>query len=232
MSSLRRRSVVTGTALSVLACGMRPLGAWDQAPMAEAARRLGPGAEAALAPLQTLLREAAALDDEARLALVNRFFNRRIAFMPDTQTWGQDDHWASPLQTLAKGQGDCEDYAIAKYASLLAAGTAPERLRLVYVRAQVGEHAQAHMVLAYQAAPAQDPLILDNLRAEVLPASRRGDLSPVFSFSTEGLWHGNGGAPAGDPLLRLSRWRDVWARTMAEGFRGYSDRPRPPADPR
>lgn len=198
--------------------GVLPLPAWDSEPMQQAARRLGPAAVAALAPLQALLRDAAAMDDPARLQAVNRFFNERIAFAPDAVVWGQEDYWASPLETLAQGRGDCEDYAIAKYASLLAAGVAPQRLRLVYVRAQIGAQAQAHMVLAYQAADAETPLILDNLRADVLPAHQRPDLTPVFSFSTEGLWQGPASTPAGDPLVRLSRWRAVWARTRAEGF--------------
>lgn len=218
--------------MAALAFSTVSLRAWDHEPMARAARRLGPAAEAALAPLQTLLRAAAALDEAARLSLVNQFFNQRIRFVADTEAWGREDYWASPLETLARGQGDCEDYAIAKYASLLAAGTKPSRLRLVYVRAQIGAQAQAHMVLAYQAAATDEPLILDNLRPEVLPAGQRTDLTPVFSFSTEGLWQGNGGAPAGDPLVRLSRWREVWSRTLAEGFRGYSDMPQNTADPR
>jgi len=46
-------------------------------------------------------------------------------------------------------------------------------------------------------------------RPEVLPASQRPDLTPVFSFNDEGLWQGTGDAPAGDPLVRLSRWREV-----------------------
>ncbi len=198
--------------------GVLPLPAWDNEPMQQAARRLGPAAVAALAPLQSLLRDAAAMDDLARLQAVNRFFNDRIAFATDLVAWGQEDYWASPLETLGQGRGDCEDYAIAKYASLLASGVAPQRLRLVYVRAQIGAQAQAHMVLAYQASDADAPLILDNLRADVLPAHQRPDLTPVFSFSTEGLWQGHAGTPAGDPLLRLSRWRTVWARTRAEGF--------------
>ena len=211
-----------GSALLVLALlgmGSLPLPAWDAEPMQRAARRLGPGAEAALPPLQALLREAATLGDPQRLELVNRFFNERIRFAPDTAVWGQEDYWASPLETLARGRGDCEDYAIAKYASLLAAGVLPQRLRLVYVRAQVGREAQAHLVLAYQASPADEPLILDNLKADVLPATERPDLTPVFSFNSDGLWQGNGGAPAGNPLERLSPWRSAWQRTLAEGFR-------------
>lgn len=232
MSPPRHWSRLVAVALASLACGALSAPAWDAEPMAQAARRLGPAAEAALEPLQALLREASALDDDARLVLVNRFYNQRIAFVPDTRTWGQEDYWASPLETLAQGRGDCEDYAIAKYASLLAAGVAPARLRLVYVRAQLGAQAQAHMVLAYQAGAMAVPLILDNLRPDVLSASQRPDLTPVFSFSTEGLWEGHGGAPAGDPLVRLSRWREVWAKTRAEGFRGYSAMAQHPADPR
>jgi predicted transglutaminase-like cysteine proteinase len=98
---------------------------------------------------------------------------------------------------------------------------ARQRLRLVYVRAMLPETglAQPHMVLAYDAEVGAEPLILDNLRPEVLPASQRPDLTPVFSFNDEGLWQGTGNAPAGDPLLRLSRWREVWRRTQEEGFR-------------
>lgn len=220
MPSNRRCLSLACSALVLLwALGGAPLSAWDAEPMERAARRIGPGAVAALPSLQALLRSAATLQDAARLELVNRYFNERIRFAPDTAVWGREDYWASPLETLNKGRGDCEDYAIAKYASLLAAGVAPERLRLVYVRAQIGREAQAHMVLAYQAAPEDDPLILDNLLPEVLPASRRRDLTPIFSFSADGLWQGNGGEPAGDPLARLSPWREVWARTLAEGFR-------------
>lgn len=206
-------------ALALLVGGSLPLPAWDAEIMQRAARRLGPAAEASVAPLQALLRDAAGLEDARRLVRVNDFFNQRIRFATDEAVWGREDYWASPLETLNQGRGDCEDYAIAKYAALLAAGVAPERLRLVYVRAQIGRAAQAHLVLAYQASLAEEPMILDNLSPDVLPASRRPDLTPVFSFSSEGLWQGNGGAPAGDPLERLSPWRSVWARTLAEGFR-------------
>jgi predicted transglutaminase-like cysteine proteinase len=92
------------------------------------------------------------------------------------------------------------------------------RLRLVYVRAQVGGAVQAHMVLAYYAAPSAEPLILDNLVGELRPASRRPDLVPVFSFNSDGLWEGVGAKVAGDPLARLSRWREVLAKARAEGF--------------
>lgn len=228
---------------------LAPALAWDAARMSSAAALRGPAAVAAVPALQALLKEAALLDDPARLKLVNDFYNRRIAFQTDQQVWGQEDYWASPLELLQQGSGDCEDYAIAKYATLLAAGVAPQRLQLVYVRARLPglAAAQPHMVLAYHGpgvagvasdsgaasrspkptpGPAAtqladdpssaDPLVLDNLRADMLPASKRLDLTPVFSFNAEGLWQGS--QPAGDPLVRLSRWREVWLRTREEGF--------------
>lgn len=208
---------------SLLACLLALLAslpwAFDVARAQRAAERLGPRAVAALPALQSMLAQSAALDDEgARLAAVNGFFNRRIVFRDDGEAWGQVDHWASPLEALDKGYGDCEDYAIAKYFSLLALGTPVQRLRLVYVRAEVGGGSQAHMVLAYYAQPGAEPLILDNLVGSVRPASRRPDLTPVFSFNSEGLWQGVGAQSAGDAATRLTRWREVLAKAQAEGF--------------
>ena len=103
----------------------------------------------------------------------------------------------------------------------MAAGVPQAKLRLVYVRAIVGGPGgavQAHMVLAYYSAPGAEPLILDNLIGEIRPASRRPDLEPVFSFNSEGLWQGTGAQSAGDPVARLSRWREVLAKARAEGF--------------
>lgn len=213
---------MTGLLALVLAGvpGLSPARAWDASLMRQAAQRLGPGAVAALAPLQAMMTESRQQDELSRLVLVNRFFNNTIQFRSDLEVWGQDDYWASPLQTLATGRGDCEDYVIAKYAVLLAIDVPMDRLRLVYVRARLPDQAAplAHMVLAYYPAPGAEPLILDNLRPEVVPASQRPDLAPVFSFNSAGLWQGVAGASAGDPMARLSRWRDVWQRTRQEGF--------------
>ena len=195
--------------------------AWDADRMAQAAQQHGPKALAGWRALQPLLTTATDPDDRLRLQAINEFFNRRILFRDDSEVWGQVDYWASPFEMLEKGAGDCEDYAVAKYFSLIAAGVTAQKLRLVYVRAQTGGPGgavQAHMVLAYYATPSAEPLILDNLITEVRPASRRPDLTPVFSFNAEGLWQGTGSQAAGDPVARLSRWRDVMAKARAEGF--------------
>jgi predicted transglutaminase-like cysteine proteinase len=205
----------------LLAATALRLPAWDSALLQQAAERLGPRAAASLNLLLPLLREAALADEPTRLNRVNEFYNRHLLFREDTEVWGQQDHWASPLETLSKGAGDCEDFAIAKYFSLRAAGVPGERLRLVYVQALQGGPngvALAHMVLAYHARPGAEPLILDNLVTEVRPASRRPDLRPVFSFNAEGLWPGTGVDAPTDPLARLSRWRELLVKARAEGF--------------
>ncbi len=186
--------------------------------MLSAAQKMGPAAVARAQALVQEIAEVASQDEEARLKGLNGFFNRQIQYRDDREVWGVIDYWASPLESLAKGQGDCEDYAIAKYFSLIAAGVPGVKMRLVYVRAQVSGTVQAHMVLAYYPEPNAEPLILDNLLTDIRPASRRPDLVPVFSFNAEGLWQGVAGASAGDPAARLSRWRDVLAKAKAEGW--------------
>lgn len=194
------------------------LEAWDPERTMHSAERMGPRAQSEARALLSLINEAARVDEEAKLRNINQFFNQHILFREDVDNWGQVDYWASPLESLNRGYGDCEDYAIAKYFSLIAAGVAPQKLRMVYVRAQVGGQVLAHMVLAYYPDPSALPLILDNLVGEIRPASRRPDLAPVFSFNAEGLWQGVGGTSAGDPLARLSRWRDVLNKVKQEGL--------------
>jgi len=187
--------------------------------MAAAAERIGPRAVAGVRDLQPLLGRMRGLDAVERLNAVNSYYNTRIRFVSDLEAWGRFDHWSSPLELLERGEGDCEDYAIAKYFSLLAGGVPSASLRLVYARLQrVDAAAEPHMVLAWYASPDAEPLILDNLVAEPLPASRRPELTPVFSFNSDGLWQGTGAAPAGDPQARLSRWREVLNKARAEGF--------------
>ena len=214
---LRLATLLT-LSFALLLALLQPSRAWDADRMLRAAQRLGPNATASVRLLQPLLVQAATMDDASRLQTINEFFNRRIVYAEDTEVWNQVDYWATPLETLAQGRGDCEDYAIAKYFSLVASGMPVSKLRLVYVRAQLGGQVQAHMVLAYYASPGAEPLILDSLVTEVRPASRRPDLTPVFSFNSEGLWQGVGAQSAGDPVARLSRWREVLLKVKEEGF--------------
>jgi predicted transglutaminase-like cysteine proteinase len=188
----------------------------------KSARKYGPTAVANATALQELMADAPGRDDAAKLKAVNDFYNQRLAYREDIETWGQLDYWASPLESLGKGAGDCEDYAIGKYFTLTSMGVPHARLRMVYVRASIAGAPNgfvAHMVLAYYPTPEAEPLVLDNLQPGIRPAGERPDLSPVFSFNAEGLWQGVGSIRAsGDPLTRLSKWREVLTRARQDGF--------------
>ena len=169
--------------------------------------------------LQQAVAQALGLDDIGRVAAVNEFYNRKVFFRNDLDLWGQVDYWASPLETLQRGAGDCEDYAIAKYFTLVAMGVPHRKLRMVYVRANLGGSMQPHMVLAYYPSADADPLVLDSLVQDLREASRRPDLSPVFSFNAEGIWEGvSTSTVRGNPSERLSRWGEVMRKARQEGF--------------
>ncbi|GHC25186.1 hypothetical protein GCM10008094_15220 [Aidingimonas halophila] len=159
-------------------------------------------------------------DLDTQLREVNDFFNRRVKWVDDIDIWGQKDYWATPLETLGEGRGDCEDYSIAKYITLVQLGVPVAKLRMIYVKARPGRSDEtiAHMVLGYYETPSAEPRILDNLQPSIVPASQRTDLDPVFSFNSEGLWTGSSTTSKADPVARLSRWRRVLARMEEQGF--------------
>ena len=186
--------------------------------------RFGPARVVLLKDWLQMTKTARSLGDEAKLRQVNDFINRNIVFEGDIGVWQQSDYWATPLETLGQGRGDCEDFAIAKYVSLRMAGIPASKLRLIYVKARLntpnGTMPQAHMVLAYYATPNAEPQVLDNLDTTIRPASRRPDLQPVFSFNSEGIFAGVSGKEkaTGGGIGRLSRWEDVLRRIRAEGY--------------
>jgi predicted transglutaminase-like cysteine proteinase len=185
---------------------------------AEAEHRYGPAGLEAVSDWLKLIELGREQPVDERLERANQFINSRTMFESDFQVWQAQDYWATPLETLGIGRGDCEDFAIAKFVSLVALGIPQDQLRLIYVRAQMdGGRSQAHMVLGYYPDPNGEPRILDNLVGTIERASSRPDLVPVFSFNAEGLWAG-GMKAANDPTARLSRWRDLMMRLRDEGI--------------
>lgn len=187
-----------------------------------AGQRYGNAGGAAVSAWRDLLIQAATQPDALKLRQVNDFFNRRTRFGDDSDIWGAQDYWATPLETLGRAQGDCEDFAIAKYITLKLLGMPSEKLRLTYVKARIGGPqstlVQAHMVLSYYPAPGDEPLVLDNLISDIRPASRRTDLTTIFGFNAEGMWVGGGNTRAPSGSQRLSKWQSVLARMREEGI--------------
>lgn len=208
--------------LAALALVALSVHAVDTDRIVRSAQKYGPTGVANAKALQQVMAGLAGHDDAAKLKAVNDFYNQRLAYMEDIDNWGVQDYWASPLESLGKGAGDCEDYAIGKYFTLTSLGLPHSKLRMVYVRASIAGAPNgyvAHMVLAYYPTPDAEPLVLDNLQPGIHPAGERPDLLPVFSFNAEGLWQGVGSIRAsGDPMTRLSKWREAVARARQDGF--------------
>lgn len=185
-----------------------------------AVQRYGAYGQQSLAAWRALVAGLGQAPEEEMLRRVNDHWNRTVRFGEDADIWGQEDYWATPLETMGRGRGDCEDFVIAKYFTLRTLGVPEARLRLTYVRARIGSAtsgvSQAHMVLSYYATPGAMPLVLDNLVSTILPAHDRPDLTPVFSFNADGIFAG-GAAQASSPVERLTRWRDLLVRMRAEG---------------
>jgi predicted transglutaminase-like cysteine proteinase len=164
-----------------------------------------------------LINSSLNIEENQQLQAVNGFFNRQLRFVDDSINWRQTDYWATPIEALVKGAGDCEDYAIAKYFTLRRLGIPSEKLRITYVKAL--KYNQAHMVLTYYSSPSAVPLVLDNLIGEIRPATQRKDLLPVYAFNAEGLYMpgATGGKRASDSK-KLSRWQDLLKKMREEGF--------------
>ena len=180
------------------------------------AARYGEVARARLQDWERLMlssRDASVAD---KLTRVNGFFNQ-VPWLSDDEHWGRRDYWATPLEMIGTYGGDCEDFSIAKYITLVKMGVRTDQLRITYVRAP--QLRQTHMVLAYYPSPDAVPLILDNLDKTIRPASDRPDLIPVYSFNADGLWAtgavGNSRRLGG--ASRLEAWREVARRMRLEG---------------
>lgn len=186
----------------------------DQLLLSKVATRYGTQARQRFEQWQTILAQAKTLPDEQKLTIVNDFFNRKIKFVSDRSLWQTDDYWATPSELLALGAGDCEDFSIAKYFTLLALGVPDAKMRITYVKAMTLN--QAHMVLTYFSAPQATPLVLDNIDPTIASASQRRDLQPVYSFNGTGLWlaKNRGQGKLIGSADRLNPWADLQQRML------------------
>ncbi|MDB5520261.1 MAG: hypothetical protein JWQ17_7019 [Tardiphaga sp.] len=119
----------------------------------------------------------------ARLGEINRAINLAIRPMSDLMQYGSIDVWSSPLATLEKGAGDCEDYAIAKYVALLVSGIPAEDIRLVIVRDTMRQ--EDHAVVAARLEGRW--LMLDNRRMAMVEDAQVRNYRPTFVIDHEGV---------------------------------------------
>ena len=129
-----------------------------------------------------IVKAARMKEGRARLGEVNRAVNMAIRYRSDAGRDGAADVWSTPLATFASGEGDCEDYAIAKYVALREAGVPPRDLRLVVVRDTKLE--QDHAILA--ARLDERWVVLDNRRLLLLEDRDVRNYRPLTAFASGG----------------------------------------------
>jgi predicted transglutaminase-like cysteine proteinase len=163
---LRVRAAMAREAVAVDACARAP----DRCP------------DPATAGWVAFLRGLAGATPLEQVEAVQRYVNR-WPYRTDLETHGRSDYWATPLEFFRRS-GDCEDYAIAKYASLRRLGFAPERLRLVVLEDTARR--LAHAVLAVYLGG--EVYLLDNLAEAPLPQRERPQYVPYYSLSEQAQW--------------------------------------------
>ena len=85
-----------------------------------------------LAEWQSFLNSLEGKKVVKQVKAVNKYLNG-VKYITDIRNWGVDDYWATPKQFKSQN-GDCEDYAIAKYMSLRAIGYPLDKMRIVVVQ--------------------------------------------------------------------------------------------------
>lgn len=141
------------------------------------------GAVPGFEDLRRLVRSLAGAPPSAQVVAVNAFFNA-LPYRSDPENYGVPDYWATPAEFLLRGAGDCEDYAIAKFMTLLTLGFAPDHVALIagYDRSR----GRAHVVAAVLVG--EDVAILDNNRtAPAAPAAMR-EFLPLYAVDLAESW--------------------------------------------
>lgn len=127
------------------------------------------------------------LDGVARAEAVNKYVNARVEFVDDWKQYGKADLWSAASDTLRRGKGDCEDYAIAKMQMLRTAGIAEKDMYLVVLKDLVRR--ADHAVLVVRAGGRM--LLLDNGTDVISDTETVRDYRPILTFSAKGTWtHG------------------------------------------
>lgn len=119
----------------------------------------------------------------ARVGLINRAVDLTLRPVSDETQWGVPDRWSDPLETLRFSSGDCEDYAIVKYAALLAAGLSKDSVKIVILRNRLRN--EDHAVVAVWVD--RQWLILDNLTLTLVRDADVRRAIPEFVLDDQGV---------------------------------------------
>lgn len=129
-----------------------------------------------------LLDSLAGVDRRTQIDTINREMNEKL-YIIDPINWGVPDYWATPFQ-FGRKNGDCEDYAIAKFMALRALGFENPEMRIVVLNDLNLGIAHAILVVYVDGRA----LVLDNQIKSVVPADSIRHYQPVYSVNEDGWW--------------------------------------------
>lgn len=146
-----------------------------------------------------------------RLVCINNFFNQ-VPYQSDQKVWGENDYWATPIEMLGMGKADCEDYAIAKFFTLIEMGIPEDKLFLTY--AMSNSTRNKHVVLAYYENERSIPLILDNRQLLITHENISNDYIPLYRFNSKHILTYDQGYGRKSPidLKKIAQWENVTRR--------------------
>jgi predicted transglutaminase-like cysteine proteinase len=118
----------------------------------------------------------------AKVEYVNAQMNRH-SYIPSLVNWGTVSYWETPFEFLRRN-GQCQDYAVAKFLLLRAAGVPNDLMRIVVVRDTLSRIDHAVVVVDVDG----EALVLDNQVAAVRPVEAVRRYSPYYSINETGWW--------------------------------------------
>jgi predicted transglutaminase-like cysteine proteinase len=113
---------------------------------------------------------------------VNNLINSE-PYIVDNKNWNMGDYWETPIEFFSRG-GDCEDFAIAKYISLMALGVPEDRLRIAIVHDKQKDIPHAVLILYTD----DGAMILDNQEKNVVSSNNIKHYNPIFSINRHSWW--------------------------------------------
>jgi len=117
-----------------------------------------------------------------KVSAVNDYVNQ-VRYIEDKDNFGQSDYWATPAEFFARG-GDCEDFAIAKYAMLKELGVPESQMRVAIVQDKIKNIPHAVLIVYTN----NGPILLDNQIKRASQVASIDRYKPIYSINANGWW--------------------------------------------
>lgn len=156
---------------------------WSESLFVQAEKEFGAEASKRLRYIHQIIQENYTKPEREKLDIVNSTLNA-FEWISDKNNWNAEDYWATPLETLTKFGGDCEDMTIGKFMMLRMMGVPKQNLELAYVK--VKKTGESHMVLVWLNDSKTENLVLDNLDKTIKSGKERTDLIAIYLTDADG----------------------------------------------